>query len=441
MGRSTATRPPRPRSTLFWVLMISVGLHLLAGVVVGSWKIYHYTRPPAATFVSPPPAVKVPPAAVEYQVQMQQMQKQSTRAAQAVGAASESLLQQDLQVLAAPSAGLIVPALAGAPVVGAGGRGGARIGGGGIGFGVSAIDFFGIKKQGERVVFIVDAGASMVAPERGDLPGYDRVKLELVALISSLSPGTLFNIVVFERAVDVFAPAPVVATADNTLRVREWIEPYWRLQGGKIERRGTFRKNHVPAMTGWPDDGGASRLDLALITALEMMPDLVFIITDGTPSVQRGRDPQDDATWRQARERFREARLAYEASPKGKAEMAVYEQQRAVWQAEQDRINAARKQRGLPPVVREGGTSGAPQRPGPREPRQPTTYYTPDEIIRYARDRARELYRNNRGGLPSVNIVGYSAEKRGEEFIAALARVFPQSTARNIGRFDAKTQH
>jgi hypothetical protein len=40
-----------------------------------------------------------------------------------------------------------------------------------------------------------------------------------------------------------------------------------------------------------------------------------------------------------------------------------------------------------------------------------------------------------------VNIVGYSAEKRGEEFIGALARAFPQSTARNIGRFDAKTQH
>jgi hypothetical protein len=430
-----------PRSTLFWVVVISVGLHGLAALVVGSWKIYRYTRPPAATFASPPPVVKVPPAAIEYQVQMQQMQKQSARPNQAVGAATPSLLRQEVQALEAPVSSLVVPTLAGAPTLGAGGRGSGRIGSGGISFGVSAIDFFGIKKQGERLVFIVDAGGSMVAPERGDLPGYERVKSELVAMISGLSPGTLFNLVVFERAVDVFAPAPVAATADNTLRVAEWIGPYWRLQAGKIERRGTFRKNHQPTMTDWPDDGGASRLDLALITAFEMVPDLVFIITDGTPSVQRGRDPVDHEKWRQAQERYRRDRAAYEASPKGQAEMAAYEKQRAVWQGQQDRINADRKQRGLPPVVREGGTAGAPLRPGPREPREPTTYYTTEELIRYARNRARELYRAGRGELPSVNLVGYSANARGEEFITALARAFPQSTARNIGRFDAAVQH
>jgi hypothetical protein len=431
----------RPRSTLFWVVVISVSLHVLAGALIGSWTIYRYTRPPEATFESPPPAVRVPLAAVEYRVQMQQMQKQSARPQNQLGAQREALLQQDIRSVVANASAITVPALGGGPVVGGGSGRGGRIGASGIGFGVSAVDFFGIKKQGERVVFIVDAGASMVAPERGDLPGYDRVKTELAAMIHALSPGTMFNIIVFERAVDAFAPAPVVATPDNTQRVAEWIAPYWRLKHAKLEQRGTFRKNYQPKMVDWPDDGGASRLDLALIAALEMTPDLIFIITDGTPSVQRGRNATDDAKWRQALERYKVERAAYEASPKGQAEMAAYDKQRLAWQARQDQINTERKQRGLPPVVREGGTAGAPVRPGPREPRQPTTYYTTDELIRYVRNRARELYRTTTGELPSVNIVGYSADKRGEEFITALARAFPQSTARNIGRFDAKTQY
>ena len=56
----------------------------------------------------------------------------------------------------------------------------------------------------------------MVEPERGDLPGYDRVKNELTAMIEGLSPGTFFNIIVFSRAIDLYAPRMVVATADNT---------------------------------------------------------------------------------------------------------------------------------------------------------------------------------------------------------------------------------
>lgn len=431
---------PRARSTLFWVVAISVAVHVFAGVLVASWKIYRYTRPPAATFTSPPPAVKLPPAAVEYQVQMQKMQKQSARPSAQTGAAMQSLLKQDVQALVSPSTGLVVPVVGGAPVVGAGGKGVGRIGAGGLSFGVSAINFFGIQKQGERVVFIVDAGASMVAPERGDLPGYERVKAELVAMISGLSPGTLFNVVVFERAVDVFAPAPIVATSDNTLKVSEWIAPYWRLNGGRIEQRGTFRKNHQPTMTDWPDDGGASRLDLALITAFEMLPDLVFIITDGTPSIQRGRDAAADTEWRRSVERFRTDRAAYEASPKGQAEMAAYEVKRAAWQAQQDRVNAERRQRGLPPVVREGGSAGAPVRPGPRQPREPTTYYTPEDVVRYAQRRARDLYQAARRPVPSVNIVGYSADPKAEKFITTLARAFPQSSSRNIGRFDRQAQ-
>lgn len=431
----------RPRSTLFWVIVISAAVHVLAGGIFASWKIYRYTQPPEATFTSPPPAARVPPANVEYRVQMQQLQQQSTRPPSQTAGQAESLLNQSLEQLDSPGGAFGTSALGGTPVVVGGGlgRGVGRLAGGGgrLDFGVSAVDFFGIKKQGERVVFIVDAGASMVQPERGDLPGYDRVKNELVTMIEGLSPGTFFNIIVFERAVDLYAPRMVVATQDNTSQVRAWIAPYWRLKDGKIEERGTFRKNYEPTMLDWNGAGGSSRMDLALAAALELRADLIFMITDGTPSIRQGRNSAEDSRWRQRVKRYEEDWARYEQSQRGQKELARYETERAAWRAERDRIIAEREARGLPPVVREGGSRGAPSKPGPSRPSRPTSYYELDELVRYVRRMANTLYESSGSTLPTVNVVGYSPNAKGTAVIEALAGIFPDGTNRVMSTFDA----
>ena len=433
----------QPRSTLFWVIVISAVVHVLAGLILASWKIYRYSQPPEAIFTSPPPAVKVPPADLAYRVQMQQLQQQSTRPPSQTAGQAESLLNQSLDQLDAPGGAFGTSALNGTPVVaGAGGmgRGLGRLGGGGgqqLEFGVSAVDFFGIKKQGERVVFIVDAGASMVEPERGDIPGYDRVKKELVGMIELLSPGTFFNIIVFGRAIDLYAPRMVVATADNTSQVAEWIAPYWRLAGGKIERRGPFLKNYEPQMTDWNGAGGSSRMDLAFAAALELRADLIFMITDGTPSIRQGRKASEDDRWRQRVERYEVERERYENSQRGQREIARYEEERAAWRAQRDRVIAEREARGLPPVVREGGSRGAPSRPGPSRPSRPTSYYELDELVRFVRRQARLLYESSGANLPSINVVGYSPNAKGEAVIEVLSETFPDGSARSIGGFDA----
>jgi hypothetical protein len=381
-----------------------------------------------------------------YRVQMQQLQRQSRRPPDRISGQSDSLLNRSLDSLDAPGGAFGTSALNGTPVVaGSGmGRGLGRLGGssgGKLAFGVSAVDFFGIKKQGERVAFIVDAGASMVTPERGDLPGYDRVKQELVTMIERLSPGTFFNIIVFERGVDVYAPQMVVATADNTSQVAEWIGPYYRLRKGKIEKRGSFRKNHQPQMIDWNGAGGTSRMDLALATALEMRADLIFMITDGTPSVRKGRSAAADEQWRKRLALYEERRARYEQSQKGQRAMARYEEERAAWRAEQDRIKAEREARGLPPVVREGGSRGAPSRPGPGRPSRPTERYQVEDIVRYIRRQARILYESSGSDLPSVNVVGYSPDTKGTAVIEQLAKTFPDGSSRVIGAFDAATTH
>lgn len=436
----------RPRSTLFWVILISAAVHVLAGVIFASWKIYRYSQPPEATFTSPPPAAKVPPADLAYRVQMQQLQQQSTRPPSQTAGQADSLLNQSLEQLDSPGGAFGTSALNGTPVVaGAGGLGGGlgRIGGSGqqLEFGVSAVDFFGIKKQGERVVFIVDAGASMVEPERGDLPGYDRVKQELAGMVERLSPGTFFNIIVFSRHIDLYAPRMVVATADNTSQVAEWIAPYWRLNDGKIEQRGTFRKNYEPQMPDWNGAGGSSRMDLAFAAALELRADLIFMITDGTPSIRQGRKPSEEARWRQRVELYEKARERFENSQSGQRQMAAYEQERAAWRAARDRVIAEREARGLPPVVREGGSRGAPSRPGPSRPSRPTSYYELDDLVKFVRRQARLLYESAGSDLPSINVVGYSPNAKGEAVIEELAKIFPEGSSRTFGGFDASVTH
>lgn len=435
--------PQRPRSTLFWVIVISAGVHVLAGVVLASWKIYRYTQPPEATFSSPPPAARVPPANLEYRVQMQQLQQQSTRPPSQTAGQAESLLNQSLDQLDSPGGAFGTSALGGTPVVVSGsgtGQGIGRLGGGSGGrldFGVSAVDFFGIKKQGERVVFIVDVGASMVEPERGDLPGYDRVKSELVAMIEGLSPGTFFNIIVFSRAIDIYAPRMVVATADNTSQVRDWISPYWRLTDGKIEQRGPFRKNYEPQMIDWNGAGGGSRMDQALATALELRADLIFMITDGTPSIRQGRKAAEESRWRLRVERFEKDWARFEESQKGKKQLAEYEKERAAWRAERDKVTADREARGLPPIVREGGSRGAPSKPGPSRPSRPVSYYDLEDLVRFVRKTARTLYESSGNTMPSINVVGYSPNAKGTAVIEELSEIFPEGSHRLMGGFDA----
>lgn len=444
MSEVAVTAPRRPRSTLFWVVVISAAVHVVGGIFFASWRIYRHSQPPEATFTSPPPPVRPPPAEQAYRVQMQQLQRQSTRPPDQIAGQADSLLNRSLESLDAPGGAFGTSALNGTPVVaGAGGmgRGLGRLGGGAGGslsFGVSAVDFFGIKKQGERVVFLVDGGASMVEPERGDLPGYDRVKQELVAMIERLSPGTFFNIIVFERSLDVYAPRMVVATEDNTSQVADWIGPYWRLKEGKIEKRGSFRKNFEPTMVDWNGAGGSSRMDLAFAAALEMRADLIFMITDGTPSIRQGRSAGDEQRWRQRIARYEEERARFDASPRGQKQMAAYEIERAAWRAERDRIIAEREARGLPPVVREGGSRGAPSRPGPSRPSRPTSYYELEDLVRFVRRQARLLYESSGSGLPSVNVVGYSPNARGTNVIEELADIFPDGSSRVIGGFDAE---
>ena len=57
----------------------------------------------------------------------------------------------------------------------------------------------------------------------------------------------------------------------------------------------------------------------------------------------------------------------------------------------------------------------------------------------YARPMAAVHYGGSRREWPSINPVGYSADKDAESFLRRFPAAFPDSTMRNLGRFSAET--
>ncbi|MFN0051975.1 MAG: VWA domain-containing protein [Planctomycetales bacterium] len=114
--------------------------------------------------------------------------------------------------------------------------------------------FFGAKGEGRSFVFIVDMSSSMT----GDR--FRRAVAELAKAINRLKAEQSFYVFFFnDQAVPLYDPSPAkgmqVATATNKSRASRWV------------------RNRKPS--------GTTNPNMALRQALEMKPDVVFLLTDG----------------------------------------------------------------------------------------------------------------------------------------------------------------
>jgi von Willebrand factor type A domain len=129
---------------------------------------------------------------------------------------------------------------------------------GGAGGGGHKASFFGLGAQGQRIVFVVDASASMNHPYLGE--GRTRIgqmKLELAKSILSLTEEQRFFIIFFnEHAIPMPATGMEPADAQNQQRFLSWVAS-------------------VPA-------AGLTDPRPALSMALSLRPDVVYLLTDGT---------------------------------------------------------------------------------------------------------------------------------------------------------------
>lgn len=134
-----------------------------------------------------------------------------------------------------------------------GGSGGGSGGGRGPGIGLGA-GFFGSKGAGKSFVYVVDCSGSMYGQR------FKRAKDELVKSVNRLTPEQKFYVYFFnDRTFPLYDPKPAkgmqVANKTNKQRASAWI------------------RSREPESTTNPN--------LALQQALEMKPEVIFLLTDG----------------------------------------------------------------------------------------------------------------------------------------------------------------
>lgn len=281
----------------------------------------------------------------------------------------------------------------------------------------SNVAFFGIKEKGRRVALILDASPSMVFKNRGGKEAYDKLKAELVDMVNKLQPSTEFNVFVFENDVDRFKPGAVPATGDIKSEFKRWIAPYMeketgvRLKNYTSDRLAGFR--------------GTSRMDAALTGAFEMGADVIFVLSDGVPSVRRPPTEKELAEWQEIADdnkeeidEWREERDAYyekygEIIKEMRAELA--ERNKSVKNRTSERQHWIEGYKGIPP---------RPEGKAPRGTWKPNPGFSREELSEMLDELVQELYIPAGIDRPSINIVGYAVEDDDRDWLKDMARSF-----------------
>jgi hypothetical protein len=217
--------PPQKRliKLLFKILMMSAVAHIAILILFGGYTVYRYVISSGADFEEPPAVIDEtpPPTSVEVSIQ---------RPSAAILPGRE-LTMQSVGSIAVPAlAGNIGGLQESFAIADAGGDfGSLRLGGStSLGLGISEITVFGLRDSGERILFAVDAGRNMMLDSKGGLHSYNAIKEELIRLITGLSPGTLFNVIVFEGTSNrssAFRPTLVPAIPTNFEALSRWFMP------------------------------------------------------------------------------------------------------------------------------------------------------------------------------------------------------------------------
>jgi len=127
----------------------------------------------------------------------------------------------------------------------------------------SAAAFFGVQDSGSRIVLVVNTSASVVRKAASKGISIERIQEEAVQLVEGLGGQTLFGIVQFSQGYRLFAPRLAPAIARNKEEAVNWLRS--ELRGNPPVNR-EDRLGHEGAFQ----------------AALELEPDLVFLVTDGS---------------------------------------------------------------------------------------------------------------------------------------------------------------
>ena len=333
------------------VIIISLLIHVVLGVVASFVSIAHHVIKDRAAFEEPPLSVdEKPPAEVKVMLDVSkpsipQLQNLSLRPVSNIAVADIDISMPSMSDNFTVSAGI------------GRGVGGKLLSGtrGSIGIGVSEINVFGLKTRAERILFVIDANRRMLTDAKGGLNSYRVIKDEVADMVGNLSPGSLFNVLLYDhRRIVRFKANLVPAGKESHSALVAWI--------GKINSDSDQPGLHAEQGAEWPDltafdehemqkiiEWSHGYNDTAFITqvAIEQNADAIFMITGyhrgfvtlaAPPSAKRLQE------WNN-----------YKASEQYLARVALYNQEVPKMVKRIDNklaeINSERSQKGLPARV------------------------------------------------------------------------------------------
>lgn len=419
----------RFRTLLINIFLISAAAHVVALVIFGGYTVYQYVISPPAQFEEPPPSIEEapPPASVEVAIQRPR----------ASDLPRGELRMQTVGSIAVAAVATDIPAMRESFVVadaGMAGLAGARLGGSAsLGLGISDISVFGVRDQGERILFVIDAGRNMVVDAKGGLHSYNAIKEEIIRLTGELSPGTVFNVLLFESTsnrVERFNSEMLAATPDNVNRFRQWFMPI----NQNANRIGVRTHNVRPTNTLDNEIGntirsyhaqGSPQIALTQVM-LEQNADLIYVITSEWAGFSRLRRPPNE---REAAAIQRENELINRrrASSEYQRQLQQYNEARQAVARQvherEMRERADRERRGLPRRIWRTGSLAEkmreynitmsvehPDRSLPPRNAPTAFFFEAREIESYFRNFLRENFRGQNRPIPRINLILFLAE-------------------------------
>ena len=404
------TNKKKMNPLLMKVIIISVGIHVIAGFIAGIITIANIVIPEETQFEEPPAVVEEePPPPVKVQIKPQQPKQQASQRLTMRPVANIAVAQVDVNL---PDMDQSFTVSAGLGGIG----GGQLLGGtrGSIGMGISDISVFGLKSRAERVLFVIDANKRMLEDKKGGMNSYNVIKDEIVDMVGNLSAGTLFNVAFYDYGrLKFFRPNTVPAGTEINAELAKWIAPInadyndLRLKDPTKPKVQDIGESEVKAaMTGaqW-----ASGNELTYLTQvfLEQSIDAVFVITgahQGFQRIIRAPTEREKAEWQRVT-----------SKPDYIKKLAAHNAERPEMSkrvaAELKRVNAARAKKGLPPKVIANNAAGVLgiKWKTPHPGHGPRYYIEVNHIERYFKEVVKALYEDEGSQPPSINVVLFLA--------------------------------
>ena len=205
---------------LMKVIVVSIAIHVIGAIIAGSITFINYIKndtkfeePPPEQIEEPPPEVNVEIMPEQPKQQFEQKLTMPSTSNIAIDKLDMSLPEMDQNFTVSAAIGTSGSSLLGNT-------------GGKLGMGLSTVDIFGLKSKAERFLVLIDANRRMVADDKGGLDSYRIIKDEVANMVEKFSPGTLFNVILFDRdKVLYFKPKLVPASTEVYKELVDWIAP------------------------------------------------------------------------------------------------------------------------------------------------------------------------------------------------------------------------